>query len=132
MPRARSLETYPIAHYLGVFRRVVEGGGAFLIPCTRAQAAALRGEIYAFRRAAETNPQAAALAGVDLGLLRAVAFRIADTGLEAIPVAELWGPKLIEQALGQAPPAMEDPAKAALERLKGMMPQEGQKETHYD
>jgi hypothetical protein len=86
----------------------------------KTKAATLRGEIYAWRRAAEKAPLAAGQLGIDLNEIRRVAFRITDEGLEAIPETLLAGPAAIEAALGPVPPltTAASPAEVALQRLR--------------
>jgi hypothetical protein len=121
MPRQRPLATYPLQQYLALFAKVATTREAVLIPCTPPQAASLRGELYAFRRAAEHAPGEAEALGINLQHLREVAFRLPKegTGLEALHQSALVGPKLIEAALGGTAP-VETPAQASLRRLREM------------
>ena len=116
MPRTRSLETYPNqAFYALVLRILAER--TFRVPCTKPQAASMRGEIYAWRRACAASPGAASLLGIDPAKLREVAFRIDDEGLLGILAADLQTPSLIASALGGVP-HVPSAAQAALERLR--------------
>lgn len=116
MPRTKPLDAYPNAHYSALVARV-SGGGTFTVPCTRPQAASLRGELYAWRRAAQAEPTEAAQLGINVQLLAAIGWRITDAGLETYHVAELQSAKLIEAALGQAPQQQESDAAKALAGL---------------
>jgi hypothetical protein len=120
MPRVRPLETYPYRQFMAVFTKVAASREPFLIPCTRPQAASLRGELYAFRRACEGQPGAAQAMGIELDTLRDVAFRIVADGLEACHQSALVGPSLIERALGAEAPPMKTAAQIALDKIKAM------------
>lgn len=119
MPRARPLETYPLRQFVALYTKVAETRERVLIPCTVTQAASLRGDLYAFRRAAEKDRSKADELGVDVNLLRDVAFRIVQgQGLEAIHQSTLTGPSLIEAALGGDLPPIEGPAERSLRLFK--------------
>lgn len=80
--------------------------------------------MYAWRRAIDREPHAAELIGCPtVAEARSVAFRINDSGMEAVPASALQNPTLILQALGTVPPLV-SPAQAALERLRGLTPPE--------
>jgi hypothetical protein len=122
MPRTKPIETYPCTHYSALVRRVADSDEPFTVPCSRAQAASLRGEIHAWRRACEQDKDEARSLGVPVDSLRKVAFRIVGAGLEVIPERMLVGPGLIEAALGMKPlPAAEDPADAAQASLARLL-----------
>lgn len=112
MPRTKPLDAYPNTHYLALVAKVADGG-TFVVGCTRPQAASLRGELYAWRRACQADPAAAAQLGINVALLDAIGWRIKDEGLETYHVATLQSAKLIERALGGLPdPEVSSPAKA--------------------
>lgn len=116
MPRTKPLDAYPNAHYSALIAKVADGG-LFTVPCTRPQAASLRGELYAWRRACQAAPDEAADLGVNVALLAAIGWRITDAGLETYHVAELQSAKLITAALGGEPLAQPTGAAAALQGL---------------
>jgi len=116
MPRTRSLETYPNQAFWALVQRIV-AERTFLIPCTQAQAASMRGEIYAWRRACEAAPEAAARLGIDTGQLRLTAFRIGAEGMTGMLAADLQTPSLIASALGGLP-QQRTAAQQALDRLR--------------
>lgn len=120
MPRVRPLETYPYRQYMAVFTKVAASRQAFVIPCTRPQAASLRGDLYAFRRACETQAGQAQAMGIEVDTLRDVAFRIVPDGLEACHQSQLVGPSLIEAALGAEAPVIKTAAQIALEKIQAM------------
>lgn len=126
MPRAKTLNAYPTAHYMALIRRAHTTNQAIVVPLTRPQAATLRGELYAWRRAAEANPIQAQQMGIDLTMVRRVAFRIGDEGLSALPESLLAGPAAIEKVLGAiesivAVPPPATPESEALQRLVGKL-----------
>jgi len=92
---------------------------------SKSKAATLRGEIYAWRRTAEKEPPTAIALGIDLNLIRRVALRIGDEGLEVVPESSLAGPAAIVAALGPIAPLtpLPTPADASLERLKAALGQ---------
>jgi len=118
MPRTRALVTYSNRQFIALCEKVLASGEPFTVPCSRAQAASLRGELYAWRRAAEADPSDALALGVPWERLRDLAWRITDAGLETIPANMLVGPNLIELALGGAVPPLESPAMKALKALQ--------------
>lgn len=118
MPRARALITYPNRQYIALIARVLESGEPFVVPCSRAQAASLRGELYAWRRSAEQDPGESHALSIPLDQLRDIAWRVTDAGLETIPASMLVGPGLIEMALGGAAPKIESPSDRALRELR--------------
>lgn len=122
MARARPLDTYPLPQFVALYLRVATNREVITIPCTPTQAATMRGELYAFRRAAESNPQAARDLGIPLEYLRDVAFRIKPEGLEALHQSQMQTPRLIEMALGLEGGAVKvkTGAELALERLKSL------------
>jgi hypothetical protein len=124
MTRRRPLITYHNADYWALVTRVLASGERFTIPCTRAQAASLRGELYAWRVACEKAPAEARDLGIDPDRLREVAWTIDGTGLITLPVGELVGPGLIRAALGTDPDTPASKAAAALANLKGMLNEE--------
>lgn len=126
MPRTRPLDSYPNAEFSALIREVLRTGAPVQVPCTRLQAASLRGEMYAWRRAVDREPIAAELIGCPtVAEARSIAFRINDFGMEAIPASTLQNPSLIIQALGTIPPLI-SPVQAALERLRGLTsPEQG-------
>ena len=115
MSRTRPLASYPSAHYLALFQRA-----PITVPATKTQAASLRGEIYAWRRACEREPGEAALLGVDVNALRDITLRIGETGLEVLPLSALPSIGLIEAALG-VKPTRTDPAVEALARMQAAL-----------
>lgn len=119
MPRTRSIETYPNREFWALCLRILESDEPFNVPCTRPQAASMRGELYAWRRACEASPQAAASLGIDTFRLRDVAFRVKDEGLEGISASLLQTPSLILAALGGLP-KVESPSEKALANLRAM------------
>jgi hypothetical protein len=130
MPRERTLVAYHNAHYMALVRQTLARRQPILVKLpNQAAAATMRGELYAWRRVAEKNPVAAEKLGVDLELLRQVAFRIKPEGLECLPTSFLPGPGAIEAALGQAVEAALAPEGQALEELKKKLglgaPQDG-------
>jgi hypothetical protein len=123
MPRRRVLEAYPNRQFLALVTHVRATGQPFLVPCTPSQAAGMRGELYAWRRACEDNPTGASVIGVDVSLLRDVAWKVDPAGLLTIPEAKRAVPALIEAALGAPAPALpsaQAAASASLERLRAM------------
>lgn len=128
MPRARFIDTYPNREFMALVEKIVSLNGPFLIPCTQAQAASMRGELYAWRRSAKANPEHALSLGVDADKLYQVAFRISDDGLTGLPSTMLQTPSLILSALNGEAPALTNPAKEALKRLQamGIKPEDGQ------
>lgn len=123
MPRTRALITYANRQFIALVTKVIETGEPFLVPCSRPQAASLQGELYAWRRAAEKDPEEAVQLGVPTQRLRDIAFRVTDKGLEAIPANMLVGPSLIESALGGEAPGLESPAAKALRDLQAKLGQ---------
>lgn len=123
MPRTRSLETYPNQAFWALIQRIIAEGG-FTVPCSRSQAASMRGEIYAWRRACEGGQERATQFGINVGKLREVAFRIDDTGLVGVLASELMTPSLITNALGGNLPALKSAAQQALDRMReaGLVP----------
>lgn len=121
MPRAKQLETYPNNAFWAVVSRVLGTGKEFLIPCTKAQAASMRGELYAWRRACESAPEKAEQLGITPSQLRNVAYRISDTGMTALPAEQLQTAGLIAQALGGTVPQPTSAASAALENFRKIM-----------
>ena len=117
MPRARALVAYPNDTYWALVNRAHSTQGPVLIPCTRPIAAGIRAQLYAWRTAIEANPAEAELIGIDPKIIRAVSYRITDSGLEAIPTSHLPGVQAIQAALG-AIPALKTPASEALDRLR--------------
>jgi len=115
LARTRPLATYPSAHFLALIERA-----PITVPATKTQAASLRGEIYAWRRACEQSPGEASLLGVNPAVLRDIILRIGEHGLEVLPMNELPSIKLIESALGTAP-ARVDPAAEALARMQSAL-----------
>lgn len=124
MPRTRALITYPNRQYLALIQRVLDTGQPFTVPCTRGQAASLRGELYAWRRAAEEDAGEARLIGLPVDRFRDLAWRITDKGLETIPTTMLVGPGLIDSALGVESVPLESPAARALKALSGLVTKE--------
>lgn len=126
MPRTRPLETYPNREYWALCNRVLTDTRPFTVPCTRTQAASLRGELYAWRRACEGDPVGATLYQIDPGRLRELAWRITEAGLETVLSSTLPGPSLIRAALGELPPGV-SPASVALANLLalGVDPERG-------
>ena len=120
MPRTRSLETYANRQFLALVKRTIALNAPVLIPCTRPQAASMRGEMHAWRRAAEGNPDSARHYGIDLDMLRQVALRITAEGMECIPQSLLVTPSLIENALGPMPGLISQ-ATSALDRLRNLV-----------
>lgn len=121
MPRTRSLETYPNSAFWALIQRIIAEApatGQFTVPCTKAQAASMRGEIYAWRRACEAAPQRAQDLSINLEQLREVAFRISDEGLIGVLASSLQTPSLIAAALGGNAPPLKTAAQAALDRLR--------------
>lgn len=117
MPKARPLTAYPISRYWAVFSRGARAPLA--IPLTGKEAATLRADLYAFRRAAEAAPDLAAQYGVDVSVLRQVTLTISSEGLVAHPLVESPIIRKLDEVLGNLPettsPAKE--AEAALQRL---------------
>lgn len=122
MPRTQPLDNYPIGHYNALVKRALDDNAPFLVPCSPAQAASIRGSLHAWRRACEADKARAAEAGVDVDRLRAWAVRIVAKGLEVIPASMLVGPGLIEAALGRKVDPVVDEARAKAEAsLKALM-----------
>lgn len=126
MPRERQLASYANDHYMQLIRAVVRDGQSVLVKLTQGQAATLRGEIYAWRRVAEKSPIDAVQRGIDIDMIRRVAFRIGPDGLRAIPQSELTGPSAIEAAIGEIEQTL-TPANQALNRLKNLVQVEAPK-----
>ena len=117
MPRARALVAYPNDTYWALVKRAYDTQASVLVPCTRPIAAGIRAQLYAWRTAIEANPAEAELLGIDPKVIRAVSYRINDSGLEAIPTSQLPGVQMIQAALGNIPP-LTTPAAEALRRLQ--------------
>lgn len=126
MPRTRQLETYPNPAFWALFDRVLSTQLPVTVPCTRTQALSMRGEIYAWRRAAEAAPEQAAQLGITASRLREVALQISHEGLVAVLSSSLATASLISDALGGVP-KMTNASTQALERLKalGLAPEGG-------
>lgn len=120
MPRNRDLLNYPNQQFIALVQRVLATSAPFTVPCTRTQAATMRGELFAWRRCCEADPVRALDIGCPVGDLRQVTFGISDTGLIAQLATSRPTPALIEAALGGTPP-LRDEAKEALERLRGIV-----------
>lgn len=120
MPRTRALETYPNRQFRALSLRVLETGLPFIVPCSRPQAASMRGELYAWRRACETSPGDAEMLQIPVGRLRELAFRVTDKGLEAIMADTLQTPSLIDSALGGTEPIL-SAADEALARMRSAL-----------
>ena len=119
MARSRPLESYPLRQFVALFTRVATQREILLVPCSPAQAATMRGELYAFRRQCEKNVAEATDLGIPVELLRDVSFRIQPAGLEALHQSQMQTPALIEAALG-ASPNVKTGAELALERLRAL------------
>lgn len=118
MARLRPLDSYPNAQFAALVKRVLETQAPVLIPASPAQAASLRGEIYAWRRAIEREPQAAFALGLPtVAEGREVAYRITKEGMEVVLASTLVNPQLIEAVLGPVTPGP-TPAELALARLR--------------
>ena len=124
--RTKSITSYPNAAFYALVQRVL-AERSFLVPCTKAQAASMRGELYAWRRACETAPAEAERIGVNPADLRLVAFKVGDAGMTGILAEDLVTPSLIGAALGVIPD-MQSAASLALTRLRaaGLAPSTGQ------
>lgn len=120
MPRTRSLETYPNREFWALVQRILSQPDPFIVPCTRPQAASVRGELYAWRRACEAAPLQAAQYGIDSQQLREVAFRVKDEGLEGISASLLQNASLILSALGDIGAAPKSASQQALDNLRAM------------
>jgi hypothetical protein len=123
MPKARPLTGYPVEAFKALFTRA--RSEPVLVPLTKPQALTLRGELYAFRRAARADQGEAARWGVDLDGMEQVAFRVVEEGLQAYPMEQSAAALAIVQALGQPLPTAqprpaEDEAAASLARLRAM------------
>lgn len=119
MARNRPFDTYPNEVYWALVQRVLETGEPFTVPCSRTQAASMRGELYAWRRACETDIGLATQYGVNVDKLRTVTWRIVEGGLQCCLTSSLPGPSLIAQALGAAAPTdTRTPAQRALDALR--------------
>ena len=118
MPRTRPLDSYPNAEFWALVQRARHE--PFLVPCTRPQAASMRGEIYAWRRAVERDPADAASFGIDAAVLRGMAWKITDQGLITMPHTQLQAPSLIAAALGGPVPPLRSAAEVSLERLRAL------------
>lgn len=126
MPRSRDLSAYPIEHYWQLCKRVIDTQESFVVPCERTQALALRGELYAFRRACQANETQSRIRGIDVQAMNGISFRPHEQGLECLPTAQLAGPKLIEAALGKAiTPQGADPAAESLKRFMNLQGEKG-------
>ena len=127
MARTRPLETYPTRFLLAAIRKAASK--PFHIPCTQTEAASLRGEFNAWRRAVEAEPEQARDLGIsaeEARSFRDLTFRVKPTGLEICPINELPSVRLIEAALGgEVPPIVEapNPAAEALRRLQAGLAQ---------
>lgn len=122
MPRTRPFDSYPTRSYLALVRKVADSGQSFTVPCSRTQAASMRGELFAWRRACEAEQGLARAAGVDLAQLRTVTWRVTNQGLECLFTTSLPGPKLIEDALGLQPEQeTRNAAQRALDSLRGLI-----------
>lgn len=123
MARTRPLETYPNRYLMAALRKGLSS--PFLVPCTQTEAASLRGEFNAWRRAVEQEPEAALAHGLtreEITSMREVTFKVKPTGLEICPLNHLPSVRLIEAALGPLPAAVApDPAAEALARLKAQL-----------
>lgn len=124
MTRARPLLTYHHQQYMALVNKVLNENTAFLAPCTATQAASLRGELYAWRRACELAPSEARALGVEPEKLRLIGWRIKPGGLETCLAADFDGPRIIEQALGGNLPDLASPAAQALAALQANLGKE--------
>lgn len=123
MPRTRPFDSYPTQTYWALAARVLDSQAPFTVPCSKTQAASLRGELFAWRRACMEDPGLAQAAGIDLARLRQVTWRITAEGLQSLLITTLPGPALITAALG-GPGAEGAPAGAgarALDLLRGLL-----------
>lgn len=77
MPSARPLTTYPWEAYAALFHHVARTGAEvrLVAPGGPKASLGLRGELYAFRRAAERDPIRAAEYGIDVAALGVVSIR---------------------------------------------------------
>ena len=103
MPKARALVTYPVAHYHEIFRWVLDNQKPLVIQLPRKEALTLRGELYAFRRAAESDLYTALEYGIDASRMREVSFTLVPEGLRAYPTASRPLLAAIAEALGGSP-----------------------------
>ena len=120
MARQKPIEAYPLAQFILLYRRASDSGQEdIVIPCTTTQAASMRGELYAFRKACREGREEAERLGVPVELLEQVTFRIGAKGLIATRSENMQTARLIQEALGEAP-AVQGQAAAALDRLRAM------------
>lgn len=124
MSRPKPLLAYPNRQFVALVQKVIETDDIFVVPCTRAQAASIRGELYAWRIAAESNPREAEALGVPIRELREISVKITSQGLEIIPARMVQNASLIEAALGNRVPPLETPAAVALRNLINMQAEE--------
>ena len=116
MARAKSITSYPNSAFYALVQRVLSDR-TFMVPCTKPQAASMRGELYAWRRACELAPAEAERIGIRLEDLRLVAFKVGDQGMTCILAEDLVTPRLIAGALGGIP-GLQSAASLALDRLR--------------
>lgn len=99
MPRAVNLEGYPTRQFWAIVQKV-RGGETVVVEVSGRGALSLRQTFYAWRRACEALPEAAAKMGVNWEVLRDVAVTLTDKGLEFLPAGEQPMVKALEKALG--------------------------------
>ena len=118
MPRSRSLSAYPLPTLVALIDKArVE---AVVVPTADAKASAsLRHNLYAFRRAAEADPQGATAAGVDLETLRDIYIQIVPEGLRVARMDEHPMAKALASVVGPVarPRTVADEASESLARL---------------
>lgn len=102
MPKTRSLIDYPTDDYGPAFMVVANTKVALAIPCPDGkQAASLRGDLYAFKRACGANIVKARLLGIDADAIQKVKIRINTEGLELYHVEDAPGVASIREALAR-------------------------------
>jgi hypothetical protein len=101
MPRSRPLTGYPLAAFRALFTQARRA--PVTIPLERVKALTLRGELYAFRRAAQADPHEAARWGLVVDDMLQVALRVVPDGLEVYPLETSNAAIAIMAALGAGP-----------------------------
>lgn len=127
MPRIRNLDCYPHEAFVALVQRVLTTREPVVVPCTRLQALSLQGELYAWRRACEGQPDAAATMGVPVQEMRKWSLRLAQSpsgeflGLQMLLTEQVPAIQLITAALGGEISPLESESAAALRRLRAMV-----------
>ena len=103
MPKTRTLTDYPYEAFGRLLMMVANTREAQTLPCpTGMEAASIRGDLYAFRRAARGNITKALHYGIDPDLIERVKIKVVPEGLRLYHVDDQPAVKAIEELLAQA------------------------------